>query len=168
MSTANELLRMLGSGTDNVGAASRVRPSSAGSQGTAIDGASFGDLLAQAERGELSSGMEVSIDADAGVELSGAELAELSKAADRAESEGVRRALVLSGDKAMILDVATRTVVGEAEVKDGVVAGIDGVIRLGAQGKDAEPELLRVPHGNAAAHPSLADILASRDRSAQG
>jgi hypothetical protein len=162
MSAANELLRMLGSGTGNVGAASRVRPGSPAGVNAPIDGAAFADLLAQAQNGELASGTPVVVDDDAGVALSDAELQQLSLAADRAEAQGVRRALVLSGDKALLLDVQTRTVLGQAEVKDGVVSGIDGVIRLGGAGAAAGADLLPVPSGSLAAHPSLASLLLSR------
>jgi hypothetical protein len=60
-------------------------------------------------------------------------------------------------------------VVGKASIKDGVVGGIDGVIRLdgateGATGDEgtAGGEVLPVPKGFMATNPSLAAVLDAR------
>lgn len=167
MSTeATELLRMLGGGAAGVGAASKIRgvTTQGGSAGSAgVENADFAELLQQAQSGTLSSGVQVSVGKDAGVSLSDTDLAMLTLAADKAEAAGIRRAVVLTGDQALIMDVQTRTIVGKADMKDGVLSGIDGVIRVGAGGAGAEVEkTVPPPSGFIASNPSLAAVLDAR------
>jgi hypothetical protein len=153
---SSELLRMLG-----VGAAAKTQPrATQASRPPGVENAEFADLLAQVESGGIASGLKVSIDRDAGVSLTDGELAALSVAADKAEAAGIRRAVVMKGGEAMILDVHTRTIVGKAEIKDGVLAGIDGVIRL--DGAGAADVSLPVPSGFMASNPSLAAAIEVR------
>ena len=166
---STDLLRLLGAGAGNVGGVSKVRAVGNPLEAGELDSAAFAKLLEQAEAGQVSSGIAVTIGKDAGVSLSEADLQKLAVAADKAEAAGIRQALVLTGSQALVLDVHTRTIVGKASIKDGVVGGIDGVIRLegatgGAMGDEgaAAGEILPVPKGFMAANPSLAAILDAR------
>jgi hypothetical protein len=165
MSGANELLKML-SGAPSVGAASKIRglvPQAGQAKPASVENAEFAELLSRAQSGELRSGVPVTVDSDAGVSLSETDLAMLTLAADKAEAAGIRRAVVLTGDKALILDVQSRSVVGKADMKDGVLSGIDGVIRIGADGAAEEVSgTLPVPSGFVGANPSLASLLDAR------
>jgi hypothetical protein len=165
-----ELLRLLASGPGSVGAVSRVRPVGGQTPGgsASVEGADFAELLRRAEDGELTSGVPVTVEKGAGIELGEAELLKLTLAADKAEAAGIRRALVFTDSQALIMDVQSRTIVGAAEMKDGVAAGVDGVIRLGAGPSSVEAErVLGVPGGFAASNPSLAALLGERGESAR-
>jgi hypothetical protein len=177
VNTAVQLLKLLGSG---------VRPvESALTQARAALGAgeaAFSKLLDQARSGELSSHKVVSVDDDAKVELSDQELARLSLAADKAEAEGVRTALVIFDDKQVLLDVSARKVTGTAPFARGgagqadgdaaagggaaVLSGVDGVIDLSTKLTPAEQaKVLGTPSASPAAGASLAKLLEQLDQS---
>lgn len=128
MSTeSTQLLRMLGSGVRPAGI---PESASASKPGTGqIEGAGFADLLKQAEQGKLSSHRPVTIEKNAGVDLTDADKVALCDAADRAEAAGLRKALVYLDDKALVLDVQSRSITGRADLKSGVLTGIDGVLK---------------------------------------
>ncbi len=69
----------------------------------------FDELLASAKAGRLASGRAVST-AHEGEPISPEQLQRLAVAADRAESSGAQRAVLLLDGRALLLDVATRTV----------------------------------------------------------
>ena len=69
----------------------------------------FDELLASAKAGRLSSGRAIST-AYEGEPISPEQLQRLAIAADRAESSGAQRAVLLLDGRALLLDVATRTV----------------------------------------------------------
>lgn len=111
-----------------------------------IEHASFKDLLQQVRDGTLSSERPVTVDPGAGISLSKEQLAQLSIAADRAEGQGVRNALVVAGDKKLLLDVKERRIVGAAPAEEGVLTGVDGVIHLdGAAGAASAGGLTAAP-----------------------
>ena len=69
----------------------------------------FDELLASAKAGRLSSGRAIST-VHEGEPISPEQLQRLAIAADRAESSGAQRAVLLLDGRALLLDVATRTV----------------------------------------------------------
>ncbi len=69
----------------------------------------FDELLASAKAGRLASGRAVST-ADVGEPISPEQLQRLAIAADRAESSGAQRAVLLLDGRALMLDVPTRTI----------------------------------------------------------
>jgi hypothetical protein len=160
-----ELLRLLAS----TGHAGGRGPSPAAEPGGANG---FAALLARAERGEVSSGLPVTIARGAGVELTLDQLSRLAAAADRAEARGATRALVLIDGLALRLDVGVRQVTGVADLGSGdVLTGIDAVIRVPSPeppGGAVAP--VPLPRADAAAmNPSLARVLADRrDRTPGG
>lgn len=171
----SQLLQLLGSG---------IRP------GALVDGAAgaarqvlgageaaFSQLLAQAQSGELSSHKLVSVDPDAGVQLTDEQIARLSVAADQAEAQGLRTALVVFDDKQVVLDVGARTVTSVADLAPrasnpavgGLLSGVDGVINL--SGKFAPPErasIIGVPGAAQGLSPSLAQLLEKLDAARTG
>lgn len=172
--SAIQLLKQLGSG---------VRPTEVGgkkSHAEASGEAAFAQLLAQARSGELSSHKVVEIADDAKVTLNDGEIARLSLAADRAEAEGVRKALVVFDDKQVILDVASRTVTGAAgfvgaggdaaTAGASVLGGVDGVINL--SGKLGAVESANGAVGTPSAFPlangSLSKLLETLQRDEDG
>ncbi len=119
------LLNLLSSG---VRAVSGVAPSRAPSPGAS----DFSSMLGKARAGELSTGLPVTIARNAAIELSDDQLSRLAQAADRAESAGARRALVLMDGRAIEIDIATRQVSREHPLGDSpVITGIDAMIDLG-------------------------------------
>ena len=72
----------------------------------------FDELLASAKAGRLASGRAVST-AHEGEPISPEQLQRLAVAADRAESSGAQRAVLLLDGRALVLDVPTRTVSAE-------------------------------------------------------
>jgi hypothetical protein len=155
-----DLLRILASGSrpGAVGAPAGVE------QGSTLEAGQFAQLLEKARGGELGSNRPVTIAPEAAgkVKLSDDQLAKIALAADKAEAEGVRKALVVLDGQQVVLDVAHRTITGEAGLKDGaVLAGVDGVINLSkvfVPGVQKVPAL-RPPSG-AVSSTSLAELLA--------
>lgn len=147
---AAQLLRLLGSGVNALRPAAPAPP---------VDKADFAQLLQQARSGEVRTDLPVTVENDAGVSLTPAELTRLCVAADRAEAAGIRTALVLLDGKAVLLDVHTRSVKGAVSLGEGqeaIVPGIDGLIDLrtaaGGGGEDAPggpPTISEGPGGGA-------------------
>lgn len=149
---------------------------------TATGASDFSSMLGKARAGELSTGLPVTIARGADIELSENQLSRLAQAADRAESAGARRALVLIDGRALEVDVTTRQVVREHPMADSrVITGIDAVIGLdpargtraagqeagAASGDLSAPEPLGVPGTGAGLGPSrwsrsLLETLAAR------
>lgn len=132
-----------------------------------VEGGDFASLLQQARAGMISSGREVRIPPNAGVNLSADQLTRLAAAADRAEAEGATRALVLIDGMALRLDVTMREITGVADLSQaGVVTGVDAVISVPAPTTDTAPTPL--PWSGAALNnPSLLKSLAQRDAAAR-
>lgn len=129
---AAQLLRALGS---------VVRPVGAEKQPTdGISTISFDDLLAKARSGELRSDVPVTIAPGCGVELTEEQLAKVALAADRAQAQGVSRAVVAIDGMLLRLDVSVRTITGVIEPgASGVHTGIDGLITFAPEA--TEPAL---------------------------
>ncbi len=127
------LLSALGSGLRLLTGGGQSRVQDAEPQ---MDAASFADLLAQAQQGELETGLPISIARGLDLDLSDAQLEELSKLADQAEAAGLTNVLVLVENSVgevggLLLDVQGRTITGVAEPTQKVISGVDGVLRLG-------------------------------------
>ncbi|MGE3106844.1 MAG: hypothetical protein AB7G11_05065 [Phycisphaerales bacterium] len=122
-SESSQLLKMLGSGV-------RAGPCSTTPAPANIDSAPFAELLKQAESGDLATHRRVCVESSAGIELTEAQSLALSAAADRAEAAGIRKALVMLDDQAFVLDVSTRSITGKAQFNQGVLSGIDGVMKI--------------------------------------
>lgn len=168
-SDPGQLLRLLGSGVKPAAildGATRAAGSLASGLANAGE-AAFAELLAQAQAGELSSHKLVSVDPDAGVTLTDEQKARLSLAADQAEAQGLRTALVVFDDQQVVLDVGTRTVTSIADLtptgtaQSGLLAGVDGVINLSGKFAPAErTHVVGAPSGSPVTNPSLAEVLA--------
>lgn len=102
-------------------------------QAQSADSTDFAELLRQAQAGEISSKLPVTIDPDVDVEISDEDLAKLSLAADKAEASGLRTALVIADGKRLILDVQQRRITSVASGDSGIVGGVDGIIDLSAR-----------------------------------
>ena len=93
-----------------------VRPAYLGtppSQPTApLEQQPFDELLASAKAGRLASGRDVTA-AYEGEPITTEQFQRLAIAADRAESSGAQRAVLLIDGRALMLDVATRTISSE-------------------------------------------------------
>jgi hypothetical protein len=157
VSTTNataDMLRMLGSS----GNAPALNPGSRAGKAD-IASAGFADLLKLAKDGEVSSGREVSIDPGLKIDLTPEQRTALSAAADRAEAAGLNKALVMIGGHGLVLDVASRTVTGSADLSNPSVLGqIDGVVNAGGKGAQAGAPLM--PPVNPVGNLSLAHLLA--------
>jgi len=131
---AVQLLRALGS---------VVRPAGTEKQPTdGISTVSFDDLLAKARSGELRSDVPVTIAPGSGVELTDEQLSKVALAADRAQAQGVSRAVVSIDGMLLRLDVGVRTITGVIEPgESGVHTGIDGLITFAPEGKEPTLDL---------------------------
>ncbi len=99
-----------------------------------IEGASFDELLGKARAGEIASGVPIRVTKESGVTLNDSQRARLAVAADKAEAEGVGRAVVLIDGQVLSLDVPTRTITGAVDPgKTQVQAGHDAVITVAAE-----------------------------------
>lgn len=128
-----QLLKVLGSS----GSAEHLRASA----GSSIAGQSFDSLLEQARSGTLGSGQLVKVAPGVDLSLTDQQQAALNAGADRAQLQGAQSALVLVGDKAFSLDVATRTITGLATADGGVISGFGAAISLNPRAA-ASPDLL--------------------------
>lgn len=144
-------------GVGGVGSVQRPTPT----QG----GVPFADMLAQARRGEVSSGLAVSVAPASGVSLEPQQLDRIASAADMAQSAGADRVAVLLDDQTLELDVAARRVLGEVNLKPGtMLANIDAIIRapeeaahtLRLQGESAQDDLASLARIN---NPTLTRVL---------
>ena len=161
MTGAVGLLKLLASG-----AAALTR--SAGRPAPKAEGG-FASLLDRARSGSLSSGLGVTVDELAGVELTPEQLARLADAADRAQAQGAQRALVLIDGQALTLDVAVREITGKADFSPGkVLTGIDAVVHVPPAGATVDstgvsvtgpPAVLPLPGADAGLNPSLMKLL---------
>lgn len=154
---ASQLLKLLGSATPKL---SGQTPGAEASPSQAA----FDELLAKAKSGELSSSRLVEVDEDAGLELTSEQVALLSVAADRAEAQGLRHALVIMDDAQVLLDVGARRVTGRAALDptDGqpaILPGVDGVINVSSRLK-SEPAPARIGPPSAGLNsPALSNLL---------
>lgn len=159
-----------GSGGDVLGLLRAAGAGRAGSAGAASGARSagpsageFAELLRKAASGELVSGVPVTVDPAAGVELSEDQLARLSLAADRAEAEGIQSAAVMMDGMTLVMDVKTRTVMRRVDLSAGALTGIDGIVTVGESGEGAPMGAAVLPPGRGPAeNPSLLALLASR------
>ncbi len=78
----------------------------------ALEHQPFDELLASAKAGRLASGRVVTATHE-GEPLSSEQLERLGVAADKAETSGARRALLMLDGRALVLDVPTRTISAE-------------------------------------------------------
>lgn len=99
-----------------------VRPGATGLTGSAMfagdapalfESKTFDDLLTQAFNGEIQSDRPVQVGCDLKPAPSAGQLERLAHAADKAETEGARLALMMIDGRGLVLDVAGRTIVGE-------------------------------------------------------
>ncbi|MCC6660871.1 MAG: hypothetical protein IT437_08295 [Phycisphaerales bacterium] len=92
-------------------------------------GAEFASLLERARKGDLSSGLPVSIARGSPIELTPEQLARVAAATDRAEARGGTRALVLVDGMALRVDVAARQVLERVDLASGLaLTGIDAFV----------------------------------------
>lgn len=155
MSTpSSDLLRRLAPGVGPGAAVGPVsRAPSRAEQARQLGGATFADLLGKAAGGSLESGLPVSVDDGAGVNLTPEQLSRVAKAADRAETEGFVTALVHIDGQQVLLDVQARRITGRVDASNPVAKNIDGVVMAppaeGAGGPadvaDAAQSVLNLP-----------------------
>ncbi|MEN0019337.1 MAG: hypothetical protein AAF747_00475 [Planctomycetota bacterium] len=162
--SGGDLIRALGAG---------IRPASisAGDAGVRPPNdptsLSFASLLEGARSGEAATGLPVSIARGVGVSLGPEAMHELSAALDRAQAAGASKALVLSSEGTLEVDVLRRRVTGvlgpnDMQSRGGVLTGFDTVIRLtGAEDVGAGNEVMG-PIGPGV-HPSLLAALSEAD-----
>lgn len=149
--------------------ASGVRPDGATARHPAppVGERSFDRLLEAANRGELSSGREVTVSKSLDYEPDDALLARLAQAADAAEAAGARRALAVVNGEGLTIDLATRTIDGRSSMGSaGLIGNIDAAVTLGPE--EAGPEPVRGPGAGVAMNGGLGRLLAQFDGSAGG
>jgi hypothetical protein len=129
--SGTDWLKKLGSGVRPAGVEGTTPRGGVGGAGGAGDAvaADFARLLKQAREGQVSSGLSVSVDESVQVSLSDEQLARLSRAADRAEAEGLSSAVVMLDGMALLMDVGARRVTGVVDGRKlSAIPGIDGVV----------------------------------------
>ena len=116
----------------------KINGTSQGSQNTqSVTGAqaqkSFQEIL-----GKIQSNQELKFSKHAlqrlearDIKLEAGDIQKLNNAVDKAESKGVKEALIIMGDKAFIASVKNRTIItaaAEDQLKDNVFTNIDGAV----------------------------------------
>lgn len=106
-------------------------------QGTAINqgtGKSFNDVLSKIQNKEIKfSKHAMDRLASRNIQLSEADMKKIEGAVDKAESKGIKEALILMDDKILVMSIRNRTVItasDEASLKDSVFTNIDGAVIL--------------------------------------
>jgi len=105
----------------------------------------FDELLASAKAGRLASGRSVST-AHEGEPISPEQLQRLAVAADRAESSGAQRAVLLLDGRALVLDVATRTISEELSASSAMEK-IDMAVYVPTESAQTDARPLGPPGG---------------------
>ncbi|MFI4896527.1 MAG: hypothetical protein ACIARR_01735 [Phycisphaerales bacterium JB059] len=149
-----DILSLLGSGIRPVDTGTTRSPNP-------TSGADFANMLSQAQRGDLRTGLDVAISPALDLSLTPEQKAALSAAADQAESAGATQSLVVFDRMALVLDVTARQVVDIADLSQpGVLAGIDSVIRAGDTSPDDAPATTPLHPPQQVGNASLLDALA--------
>lgn len=131
----NDLLAALASGVRT------TAPTRAEADTNALGGLGFAELLQSARSGSVSSGLPVEIESALDLELNDDQRARLEQAADRATSEGAKRAVVVMDGKALVLDVESRRVIDSKQLDElGAIPNIDAVIGA-SKPKAEEPQV---------------------------
>ncbi len=105
----------------------------------------FDELLASAKAGRLASGRAIST-AHEGEPISPQQLQRLAIAADRAEASGAQRAVLLLDGRALLLDVATRTVSMELSASSALEQ-IDTAVYVPTESEQTDTRPLGPPGG---------------------
>ena len=106
-------------------------PSGAAAHGT-LETQSFEQLLSMASRGQVSSGRQIETAIELEPPLDPSQLERLAAAADQAQAAGSRRALMVIDGRSVVLDVQSRTIVGELNAAQPVT-GIDAAFLVGSE-----------------------------------
>lgn len=152
---SGQLLRTLSGGVSPCSPESADRPRS--------DDAgplNFTAMLEQARESIIYSDLPVRVPVGLSPPLDEAARAGLSRATDRAEAEGIDRALILLADRSFRVDVRSRRVIDAPDARLAAVGGIDGFV-LGATDANAAA-IAPLPTGPAwrVRNASLTDALA--------
>jgi len=115
-----------------------VRPGLAPARPTKAHGSfetqTFEQLLSLASRGQVSSGRQIETATDLQPPLDPAQLERLAVAADQAEAAGSKRALMMIDGRGVVLDVHSRTIVGELNADTAQpITGIDAALFVGSE-----------------------------------
>ena len=105
----------------------------------------FDELLASAKAGRLASGRDVSA-AYEGEPITTEQFQRLAIAADRAESSGAQRAVLLIDGRALMLDVATRTISSELNASSAMEK-IDTAIYVPTESEQTNTRPVGPPSG---------------------
>lgn len=131
-----DLLRQLGAG---------VRPDGFGSSGAqsarGLESASFTELLALAQEGNVEAGAPLSVGREVRSTLSADALAALSIATDAAEAKGATRLAAQIDGQIVTIDVPSREIMEiQPAQSNAVIAGVDAFVALNptAQGGQSE------------------------------
>lgn len=79
---------------------------------------SFANLLNAAQAGHVQSGRQIAASVELDPPLEASQFERLAAAADQAEAAGAKTALMLIDGRALVLDVAKRSITGELTAKD--------------------------------------------------
>ncbi|MBL8989956.1 MAG: hypothetical protein JNJ48_00080 [Phycisphaerae bacterium] len=110
----------------------------------------FASMLERAGRGELESGLKVTVSSRCDLTLSESQLSRLSRAADEAEAAGMVTAVAVIDGMALHLDVQARTVTGRLDASQRSAGRVDGVVYAPAEGEHAAAAAVGTPGALAA------------------
>jgi hypothetical protein len=111
-----------------------VAPARSGAARGALETQSFEQLLSMASRGQVDSGRQIETVVELEPPLDPAQLERLAAAADQAEAAGSRRALMMIDGRAVVLDVRSRSIVGELNANASQpITGIDAALFVGSE-----------------------------------
>ncbi len=141
--------------------AAGIRPEAAGETLRTAGDDRFANLLFKAASGEVSSGLPITIARGVDVQLSPETLEKVSSLVDRAQAQGASKALVLTDEGMLELDVLRRRVEGVVDpaLQDSVLTGFDAVLVATTDERDPSelhgPLMLPDRGLSASAHDSL-------------
>lgn len=130
------------------GAATPLSAAAAGATRAVAGGAeAFAALLDRAGRGEVESGLKVTVSPRCDLRLNEEQLTRLSRAADEAESAGMVTAVAVIDGMALHLDVQARVVTGRLDASQRSAGHVDGVVYVPAEGESGPAPAVPVPGG---------------------
>lgn len=92
----------------------------------------FQNMLEQAAGGKLETGLPIRAPEGLTPPVEPDQHGSLSRSTDRAEQEGIERALVDLGERTFRIDVRNRAIIDAPDAQLRAVGGIDGYVRAGS------------------------------------
>ena len=108
----------------------------------------FAQLLSAVSQGQVRSGRQVDVACELHPPLAAKDMERLAAAGDMAEASGSRRALMMIDGRGLVMDVASRTIVGELSASESArMFGVDSTMYVTRDDESQYKGMLPPPGG---------------------